>query len=184
MKLTHFQLFSFSFDDDGVFRYYGVEGKNILKSVPVIATFCTNPAIRNVRKLVGRLDTTQYKRFLEEVVAPAAMETPKKIQVVHDRYPVHHARAVLEWFAANGEKIETLPWPGSFGDIMPLEKTWDDTIEHIRKRSQVIVSHDQLWKEIQQVWEEMFDNQYVKDLVADIPRKLRAIIVNDGEMES
>lgn len=104
------------------------------------------------------------------------MESPKKIQVVHDRYPVHHARAVVEWFSKHDEKIELLPWLGSFGDIMPLEKTWDDLIKRIQKQPEVIVSHDQLWNVVEQEWANCFDNQYVKDLVSHIPKKLRAII--------
>lgn len=58
---------------------------------------------------MGRLDTTQYKQFLEEVIVPAAMESPSPLKLVHDRYPVHHARAVNDWFAAHRETIDVPP---------------------------------------------------------------------------
>ena len=82
---------------------------------------------------------------------------------MYDRYIVHHARAAVDWFENHGEKIEILPLPGSFGDIMPLEKTWNDIIKHLRDGSKIIEKQDQLWNEIENIWNDKFDNKYVKD---------------------
>lgn len=103
------------------------------------------------------------------------------MKFVHDKYPVHHARVILEWFSQHGEEIEVLPWPGSFGDMMPLEMVWDDVVSQIGRRSTAITSHDQLWEEINAVWGFIFEDEYVKSLVAYIPQQLKAIVRNDGD---
>ncbi len=126
------------------------------------------------------MDTTQYRRILDEVLVPVVNISPVPLNFVHDRYPVHHARAVVEWFERQGEMINVLPWPGSMGDIMPLERVWTDVIGRIRRRAVLITSHDQLWSEIQIVWEGMFDADYVLSLVQHIPEQLNNVVRNNG----
>lgn len=53
---------------------------------------------------------------------------PKKLCIAHDWNPVHRSKAVKEFIAGNTEICE-LDWPPNSGDIMPMERIWDQMLK-------------------------------------------------------
>ncbi|KZS01984.1 Uncharacterized protein APZ42_001151, partial [Daphnia magna] len=72
---------------------------------------------------------------------------------------VHRAKVVMEWFFENVGKIQPIPWPADFGDLMPLELVWEEIAEMINKRGNKISSEDFLWEEISRCWSELFEEE-------------------------
>jgi hypothetical protein len=159
--------------------YRGSERLNILKKVPIWGSLSRfGPYL--IERIHGRIDTTQYLCFIQKVVSRNGCNTP--INFVHDRYPVHRAKVVMQWFRDNKKKIELIPWPADFGDLMPLELVWEEIAEMINNKGNGVSSEEELWQEINRCWSELFSEQfYIGGLTYRIPFLLKKIFNNHGD---
>lgn len=157
--------------------HVGTERANIANSVPVWGSFSGTGKL--IRKVSGRLDTVQYKGFLNQVIRHFKSESNTPLKLVHDRYPVHYAAATRKWLEDNRRDIEVLKWPGSFGDVMPMETIWRDLLEILNNRS--VTDSNSLWSEIVDSWEVLLTDDYVTQLTTKVPRLLQNIIDNCGD---
>jgi hypothetical protein len=152
---------------------------NITNSVPVWG-YLSRYGPKFIKKINGRIDTSQYVYFLKQMVEENSSLIPMKF--VHDKYPVHTSRYVQQWFKDNKEKIQKLPWHGDFGDVMPLEKVWQEILEMINKREIKIRSKDMLWQSINNCWNKLFEEQFfVGGCIYRIPLLLKNINENHGD---
>ena len=177
-----FIIFAFnSFDIEGhVTMHTGTERTNIHNSVAVWGSVSGHGQM--VREISGRLDTVQYKRFLRDAINFYATESALPLKYVHDRYPVHHAATIKKWIQDNQSKIEMVPWPAAFGDVMPLERIWEDLLKMLNEPLREMKNTNQLWREIETSWPMLLTNDYVNNLLTSIPTLLQKIIDNDGNL--
>lgn len=173
-------LFNKRYDEDGIVSLYrGSERLNMKNSVPVWGSLSRfGPQL--IEKINGRIDTKQYITFLKKVMKENEAKTP--FNFVHDRYPVHRAKAVMEFFFENVGKIQPIPWPADFGDLMPLELVWEEIAEKMINKRGKISSEDFLWAEISRCWSELFQEEfYIGGLTYRIPSLLNKVFMNHGD---
>jgi hypothetical protein len=88
----------------------------------------------------------------------------------------------MQWFRDNKKKIELIPWPADFGDLMPLELVWEEIAEMINNKGNGVSSEEELWQEINRCWSELFSEQfYIGGLTYRIPFLLKKIFNNHGD---
>lgn len=130
-----------------------------------------------IRKIDGRLNTKQYINFLNEFIWPETQNGQRDIFLVHDKFPVHHARAVQTWLGKH-ERIGVVPWPPNFGDVMPFESLWNDMLNDVCNMS--CKSPDDMWDNLKYCFEQ-FDQDYLEKLFKNIPSLLQSVFENDGK---
>ena len=145
-------------------------------TVPVWGCVSACDGTSVLKRLDGRLDTKQYKELLAEFVLPISSS---RRPFVHDHFPVHHARAVIDWL--NKNSITVMDCPKLSGDIMPLEEIWKNVVQELNAQTAIVSNTEQMWAELSEIWPSLCTNSYVNDLIDEIPRKLEMIIKNDGD---
>ena len=93
--------------------YWGTEHKSVPDSVMFVGSICgQQSSLRMLKKVEGRLNTSQYIAFLEKFFS----ESHGSFSFLHDHYPVHHAIAVRNWFSKHPQ-FHVLPVPPKSGDL-------------------------------------------------------------------
>ena len=85
---------------------------------------------------------------------------------------------MTNWFKAR-PYISLIDWPGNSPDLNPLENVWNWMKQQLQDSK--ATSLPQLQQEIKELWTLQMDNiQYLKNLAESMPRRLEAIIQNEG----
>ena len=75
----------------------------------------------------GTFTADKYIEILEEVMLPSvrayAFPYPERVILMHDRCPIHTARAVTRWLNEQ-RNLEILDWPSKACDMNPIENVW------------------------------------------------------------
>jgi hypothetical protein len=75
--------------------------------------------------------------------------------------------------------ISLIDWPGNSPDLNPIENVWNWMKNKLQDSK--ATSLPQLKQEIKELWTlHMDDIQYLKNLVESMPRRLEAVILNEG----
>ena len=104
--------------------------------------------------MTGKLDTDCYIKLLETNVLPdynAAYPCP----LVHDHFPVHHAKKVRDFLADHHREIYAVNFPPASGDLHLMAIGWTKVIRELNHRTVLVSSANQLWEETVQLFEEI-----------------------------
>lgn len=101
--------------------------------------------------------------------------------IIHDHYPVHTSMAVKNWFKNKSNVVVFGDWPRNFGDLMPLEQVWKLLAQKINECPVSISSTSQLSEELCTIWSNEIDQEYVQQVMHDIPNKLRDVVNCSGD---
>ena len=66
-------------------------------------------------------------------------------------------------------------WPKSFGDVMPLETVWKKMDDEFSRSNIKATDDDSLWREISAMWHTLCNENFIIELIQDIPSKLQKI---------
>lgn len=137
----------------------------------------------DIMRIEGRFTAAKYIDILQDFFLPSLRQRnlpfpPGPIILVQDSCPVHTARAVQGWFKGQ-EDLQLLDWPSKEADMNPLENIWGNLVncwEAERERTPA-----ELLAHIHTQWE-LFRNQpqLVRDHVAAMPNRMRAVIEKEG----
>ena len=94
----------------------------------------------------------------------------------HDNAPIHTARVVTDWFES--KNILVLNWPSRSPDLNIIENVWA-RIKY-EMRDQFFEDVEDLWREVQRLWNELITDEFVINLYNSIPRRIEAMIRAGG----
>ena len=136
---------------------------------------------------VGRIEESfnaeKYLEILENFFLPSLRERsfpfpPGPIIFVHDRCPVHMARAVQEWFARQ-DNLLLLEWPSKGCDCNPIEHLWANMVNAWEPENERTA--DQLMNHVRTQWELFRGKPHlIEKLVASMPRRLQEVAERGG----
>lgn len=137
-----------------------------------------------LHRIDGHLTSDQYLHILENIMIPSVRERYPDgvIQFMQDASPIHCSRRVQRWFS-DQDSIEVLNWVPRAPDLNPIEHVWSKWKRHIRKNwpHPPPRSDDALWSIMLDAWEEIaLDEQYFKNLVQSMPRRLQQVVEAGG----
>lgn len=129
-----------------------------------------------IHRIEGTMDRFMYRNILQDVMLPyAEWEMPLKFTYQHDNDPKHTAKIVKQWFRENNMSV--LTWPGQSPDLNPIENLWEIVKTKVRQKN--ITNRDQLFQEIQSVWNSI-DDDVISKLIASMPKRCQQVIDNKG----
>ena len=119
----------------------------------------------------------RYRQILEDKLE-VFMQLHGCSHFFQDGAPCHRSKVVSEWFRQR-PNITLIDWPGNSPDLNPIENCWawmKDQLENSKT-----TSLPELELEIKRLWTLKMDNcDYLRSLVESMPRRLQAVLDNDG----
>ena len=110
-------------------------------------------------------------------------EKPKIHTAVHnctvfmqDGAPCHRSKVATTFLAKN--RIKVLDWPGNIPDFNPIENLWTNLKDKVAERQPARAKD--LVKVIKEVWVKEISQEYYRNLVCSMPRRLQDVIKNGG----
>ena len=126
----------------------------------------------------GRLNAQSYCNILNQVMIPSVGVVYGQDYIFqHDNAPIHKARTVQNYLEEN--HIRVLPWPSKSPDINPIENVWGKMVKFIYKHNFQPRTQDELRLRIMEAWDQI-TQEYVRNLVLSMPRRLQALVENNG----
>ena len=136
-----------------------------------------------VTRMEGRFTAQVYLRMLQDVFLPSLQERnfpfpDGPVIFVHDRCPVHTARAVREWFTGQ-DHLQLLEWPSKGCDCNPIENIWANMVNtwetEQERTAETLMAH------VNRVWEGYRNRPHlVRNIVSSMPERLREVIEKQG----
>lgn len=123
-----------------------------------------------LHKCTGTVNQQRYLAILEEY-----RDFFHGGVLVHDNAPCHSAQSVKNWL--HEEDVENLHVPPLSPDLNPIEHIW--AAMKLRLRGKTFVSKDELWNELQLLWNS-FSVSFVRTLIDSMPQRVRAVLANRG----
>ena len=129
----------------------------------------------------GTIDAQAYINILDDnlwpVIAKNFADKPYVFQ--DDNAPVHRARSVMTYMEEN--HVNTTTWPAQSPDLNIIENVWLHIKRELKNVSERIGSKQQLFEEIQTIWENV-SVDYVRQLYETIPSRISEVIRMKGHM--
>ncbi len=174
-RLTVFLFYFYSFNKDGeISLHSGSHRMNDKNTVPVWGCIGLKHGPNVLKKLISRLDTTQYKELLSLHVFPYCNDR----LFIHDYFPVHSAKSVKEFIASNGMKVIE-DWPRKSGDLMPLETIWRQILSKLS--GTLVFDENNLWRVLRECWDDMDRDGLLFDSINALPKRFRQVLKDDGD---
>ncbi len=126
--------------------------------------------------LMAVLDPKHTFVYCKKNVVPLEKKRP----LIHDRFPVHRCKAVLEWIS-NNKAIYELPLPPKSPDLMPLEGIWREILDEIRAEEITVSNPEDLWKEISKFFQSVCTSELVSHYVDKMPHIVMQIREKQGD---
>lgn len=96
---------------------------------------------------------------------------------LQDHSPIHDSRGVQNWFQSQ-RRIKLLPFVPRSPDLNPIENMWAEVTATLASGAR---NANDLWSNIETTWWEVNNYENLsKHLALSAPRRLRAILENDG----
>lgn len=92
-----------------------------------------------------------------------------------DNAPIHTAKITKNWFLS--KEIECIGWPPQSPDLNIIENVWG--IIKYNLRSQVFSNVEDLWFEVQKMWNDI-PPELIQSLYESMPRRIEAVIQAKG----
>ena len=122
------------------------------------------------------MDSTRYLTILQDKLRKP-FKKQKCTFFQQDNARVHTAKKITKFLKE--ENIDVIKWPGNSPDIAPIENIWG-LMKSLMERKD-ISSIAKLRKEIRKSWREL-KLPFLKNLAKSMPRRLKLVIKNRGEM--
>ena len=90
--------------------------------------------------------------------------------------PCHRSKLVTNFLKK--KKVKVLDWPGNSPDLNPIENLWTVTEDKVAEKQRS--SLPDLCRTIKEVWVKEISKEYCTNLVNSMPRRLAAVIQNNG----
>jgi|SRR5215469_10457883 len=119
----------------------------------------------------------RYLNMLKEKLQ-MSMHILRTTTFQQDGAPCHRGKIVKEWFNVN--KIKLLEWPGNSPDLNPIENLW--LIIKNKLKDYDTGSLPKLEKAIKTIWCTKLSRELCQNLVNSMPKRLKQVIRNKGEM--
>ena len=133
--------------------------------------------VGNLYKVNGIMESEQYKVILRDQLLPSAelLFQGKDYTFQQDNDPKHTSRATMAYMAELS--IDPEEWPSQSPDLNPIENLWSYLDWTLRDRN--CGNLEELWEALQEGWYAL-DWEYLTKLADSMPRRLQAVIDNDG----
>ena len=131
-------------------------------------------------RIEGNLNQSKYRKIIEGYVMPFASKNHGNLRnfvYQQDGCAAHRAKSIIGYLDANG--IEVLPWPAQSPDLNPIEHVWAIMKKQLRERATFPSNADSLFCELCSIWNALSDD-YFHSLVQSMPRRVAAVIKNEG----
>lgn len=120
-----------------------------------------------------------YENVLENELVPYKELLGMRV-FMQDGAPCHRFHKVTNLLKEFN--IQKLDWPGNSPDLNPIENCWAYMKRKLKALADEKTSLPKLKDAIRKFWFEDMDAQYFKDLAHSMPRRLKAVLKNNGEM--
>ncbi|KAJ4430237.1 hypothetical protein ANN_22449 [Periplaneta americana] len=138
-------------------------------------------------RLDGNLNAQQYKVLMENVMLPSVrMIYPDDDDIIfqQDNHRVLTCVAVMTWFSER-PCIRLIEWPPCSPDLNVLENVWWEVKKTVNAMINTMprrpTTKDALWNIIKNAWDRVSSRrQYLRRLIASIPRRMQAVIDVEG----
>ena len=119
----------------------------------------------------------RYRQILDEKLE-WFMQQHQTTHFLQDGAPCHRSKIVSSWFEER-PAITLIDWPGNSPDLNPIENAWAWMKYQLQNCG--ATSIPDLETEILRLWTIRMDNSdYLRSLVESMPRRLQAVIDNNG----
>ncbi|GFV49711.1 transposable element Tcb1 transposase [Trichonephila clavipes] len=120
--------------------------------------------------------TLVLHQVLEPVVLPYIQSLATAIFQQDNALP-HVARIVQRFFV--NHKIELLPWPTRFPDLLSIENMWSMVAQRLTQITPPAATPDQLRQRVEAAWSAV-PQERIQSLFESMPRRVAAVISNNG----
>lgn len=133
--------------------------------------------VGNLYRVEGIMESEQYKVILREQLLPSAqlLFQGRDYTFQQDNDPKHTSRATRAYMDELG--IDPEEWPSQSPDLNPIENLWSYLDWTLRDRQ--CGNLEELWEALQEGWYAL-DWEYLTKLADSMPRRLQAVIDNNG----
>jgi len=100
-----------------------------------------------------------------------------KMVFQQDNDPKHTSRLAKD--ALTDLNIKVLEWPSQSPDLNPIEHYWGHVARELKRRTGVLTSKDELWKELQEILAET-NRELCRKLIGTMPRRIIDVIKAKG----
>lgn len=127
-----------------------------------------------------RLTAPVYCNILRQTMLPTVTAVyGENFIFQHDNSPIHTSRLVQQYLQEN--EINVLPWPSKSPDLNPIENVWGEMTKYIYKHDFRPRNQQELLQKIRESWG-LISQDYVRNLVVSMPRRLQNVINSNGSM--
>jgi hypothetical protein len=117
-------------------------------------------------KIVGHMDSLQYKHILENVMVPSVpMLYPDGIiHFQQDHSSIHDSGVVQEWLSLQAD-MELIDWPPCASDMNPIENMWSEVRRTMQETWPVLPprNSNELWTLVSEASDEVaLSQRYVR----------------------
>ncbi|KAK4006174.1 hypothetical protein OUZ56_011329 [Daphnia magna] len=115
----------FHYNDQGKISLYFGSEREVHNTVLVWGCVSSSHPKALLLRVNEKFNSATYKEILQKHILPLSdKDQSQPIGLVHDWFPGHRSKAVIEFAKGNKEKMTFLDWPKYFGNIMPVEDVW------------------------------------------------------------
>lgn len=163
----------------GISRTHPNYTQKTIKHAPYVMVWgCFSHKCRGALSLLPPRTSVNKEKYLEilQEKLPIFMNICETSIFQHDKATPHMAKIVSQWLEQ--QQIEVLEWPGNSPDLNPIENLWEIVRQKLADR--VFNSMEDFKQAIKDVWCREISQDYCKNLVSSMPRRLQAVIENKG----
>ena len=135
----------------------------------------TSTGIGYLCQINGRMNSELYQKILEEDFLRTLSYynlNRNNITFQHDNDPKHTSKHIKKWLKKN--RIKVLFWPPQSPDLNPIEHLWNKAKRHFYKLPKS-TSQEDLWQKLQDIWNNIDSNTYIK-LIDNMLERIRDVI--------
>jgi transposase len=123
----------------------------------------------------------RYKTVLEDHLLPF-MRIHGAQFFLQDGAPCHTSKVVMNRLKEMKAEFSVLDWPGNSPDLNPIENCWSYMKLKLKAARFDTTSLPKLIHAIKKMWVEDMPSSYFLNLAHSMPRRLKAVIDNKGQM--
>jgi transposase len=137
-------------------------------------------------RIDSTLDSELYIRILQDELLDTVdwyNIDPEQFIFQQDNDPKHTAKAVKSYLATIGLTEATgrlLTWPSNSPDLNPIEHLWEHLKKKLRERGSIPEGMLDLWKRVNDIWEEETPMEVCRNLIRSMPERMQAVIKAKG----
>ena len=135
----------------------------------------------NLIKLPRRMTSQKYTEILSDNIVDNIHLHPAERPYIfqHDNCPIHTSQYTKKWL--HNHNVNILPWPSVSADANCIENVWALMKRHLRKKHDIIDNAEQLYTELQRLWNKILDNNVIRhNLISSTTRRVRNILLREG----